>query len=212
MNVPQTPNSEQEEIFTPKGINETSDSLTEINQQIKDIKQKKLEYFGEDKGINAQEQKMKHNQTQRAQPQTRNNNKKAFQRASTRVGQGSPPRSKQKEDTMLVLSQNKQQQFKSMARINRMAAEILSLSFFYNNGSIKNFKAIKKDKDGKEIRNLLEKFLRPMESVNGGGPSLATFKLCRVSKGFKNAIFSFYREEILPISKRKYVDDAKLKI
>jgi hypothetical protein len=54
--------------------------------------------------------------------------------------------------------------------------------------------------------------LRPLESVNGGGPSAATFKLCRVSKRFKNAVFGFYREKILPISKRKYVDDAKLKI
>jgi len=49
-----------------------------------------------------------------------------------------------------------------------------------------------------------------LESAHGGGPSATTFKLCRVSKGFKNAIFSFYREELLPVSKKKYHDDAKL--
>ena len=93
-----------------------------------------------------------------------------------------------------------------------MAAEILSISFHYNNGSFKNFKAVKKDNNGKVINNIVGHFLRPLESVNGGGPSAGTFKLCRVSKGFKNAVFAFYREKILPISKRKYVDDAKLKV
>lgn len=84
-----------------------------------------------------------------------------------------------------------------------MGSEILSILFLQNNGSIENFKAVEKEKEKKKTDRMLNKFLRPLESVNGGGPSSATFKLCRVSKGFKNAIFTFYREELLPVSKKK---------
>ena len=85
LDVPTPKTDKEEEESTPNLYTETNDdeSLQEINQQIKDIKQKKLDYFGED--AKAQEVRLK-----RGTAQTRST-KKPLQRISNRIGQGSPP-------------------------------------------------------------------------------------------------------------------------
>jgi len=98
--TPKTDKEEEESAVAAYTTTNDDESLTEINQQIKDIKQKKLNFFGED--AKAQEVRLR-----RGTAQVRKD-KKPLQRVSTRIGQGSPPRVQQ-QDRSLVLSQNKQQ-------------------------------------------------------------------------------------------------------